>query len=225
MFVPMLFYDADSQEPLPLYHNCQTLHKIGRTADFAAELQHCDLPILQIEGKLRQDFLRQILAAKKSFALLGLDALTLAARQKLARDAKKRHCQTCWLTSLRCFAAAARLQEIISSGCLGVVTKMHWQGGHWEEYRVRDLLAWLSSQSELPTLNCSPSPNGTISLQATLGQAEITLTETGKSSLRVKINNFPEKYQLFNNDPFATELATLLLLAKSSANWTVLAKL
>ena len=224
MFVPMLFYDADSQEPLPPYSNCPVLHKIGRPDAFASELLRCDLPILQITGELRQNCLRQLLQAKKSFALLGLDELTLAGRERLARDAKKRHCQASWLTSLRCFAASARLQEIISSGCLGTLTKMHWQGGPWEEYRIRDLLSWLSLQPELPTLAYSHSHTGTICLQATLGQAEITLEESGRSSLRVKIQDFPEKNQTFTNDPFATELSTLLRLARSSASWTILAK-
>ncbi|NLF94823.1 MAG: hypothetical protein GX564_13130 [Oligosphaeraceae bacterium] len=225
MFVPILFYDSASQTPLPPFTRCPALQMVGRPDCFSAELQRCDLAILQVGGPLRQACLHELLAVRKSFALLGLDQETLRHRHSLAQRARKRRCRACWLASLRGFTAAARLQEIISSGCLGTVTAWEWQGGPWEPYQIQDLVAWLTGTNELTIPSFASSPAGTLQLQATLGQAEMTLDESGPSSMQVRMQNFPLKQYSFHNDPLATELATLLLLARQMQSWCILPEL
>lgn len=225
MFAPILFYDSASQTPLLPYSRCPVLQMAGNPAIFSAELQRCDLAILQVSGTIRQACLQELLTARKSFALLGLDQETLQHRHGLAQRARKRRCRTCWLTSLRGFTAAARLQEIISSGCLGKITAWQWQGGPWEPYQIQDLIAWLTATNEPPMQSFAPSPTGTLQLQTTLGQADMTLEASGHSSLQVKMQKFPPKQYHFHNDPLATELNTLLLLARSTQKWSILPEL
>ncbi len=226
MFVPMVFYDSACQSPAEILSRCPVLQSCGDSAAFASELRRCDLAILQVTGAIRQECLQLLLAQRKSFALLELDDICLNNRQNLAQQVQKRRCRACWLNSLRGFSAVAKLQEVLSSGCLGSVTDWRWQGGKWAKYQVYDLLAWLNAPVELhPLTDDKPTTEGILQLHTTLGQAKITLATTGCSKLQYKIQEFPQKCLTFSNDPLKAELETLLILAQSADSWPILPKL
>ncbi|MFA6930812.1 MAG: hypothetical protein WCT05_10830 [Lentisphaeria bacterium] len=227
-FSTILFFDETTQRSDESIRRLSNLSFAGNLSRLIDGLPACDLVFLQAGGKLRQEAIKLLLKAKKSFALLGLEPADLEDSSRLQRAARKRHIQVCWLGSLRFFPAAARLKELLSGACLGDVqqaTCFESLNSPWESYQLRDLLQWLLPENQCPIL-AQPQeedPGITIRIIASKGEASIRLQKKQPGLFQLKQLHGPEKHILCSEHASPIELGLLLLLCQQKQPWKILA--
>jgi hypothetical protein len=225
----LLFYDEEKQLPADKFRRLPGLHAAGNLTCFGEALENSNLVFLQVGGELRQEAVKLLLKKRKSFALLGLENSDLLDTERLQIAARKKHLQVCWLGSLRFRQAAARLQELLSSGCLGEI--LHWQFAEapdspWTPYQTQDLINWLLPGEKAADSAILQLGNEELSLeiQASNGSAKIQLQKEQTDIFRMKLQQGKEKILACSNDAEASEIGTLLLLHKLNKPWQIMAK-
>jgi len=224
----LLFYDQSSQQPSAKLDRLPGLLRVASLSQFEASLENSNLVFLQAGGKLRQDAIKLLLGKKKSFALLDLENADLLNSERLRIAARKKHIQVCWLGSLRFRQAAARLQELLSSGCLGEIAhcQISKSPDSWTAYQTQDLLNWLLPKEISIDTNLQQisTDDFTLEIEASNGSAIIQLRKKQADSFRMKLKQKTEKFLACYNNAENTELSTLLLLHKLNKPWQIMAK-
>lgn len=223
----LLFYNELNQQPASMGAKIPDLQIIGNLPSLKEAMENSGLVFIQATGELRQEAIKALLAKRKSFALLGLDPADLPVSPRLRTAARKKHFQVCWLGSLRFRQAAAKLKELLSSGCLGEISQCtKTNSSLWANYQTNDLLDWLLAEqkSAATFLSSSDKEDFTIEITASNGNAKLQLRKNGSDTLITKFNENKEKTLTFANNCKITEVATLLFLHKANKPWQMMAK-
>jgi hypothetical protein len=222
----LLFYDDQSQQPSGKLSRLPRLHTAGNLTHFEEALENSSLVFLQAGGKPRQEAIKLLLKKRKSFALLGLENAGLVDNDRLRAAVRKKHLQVCWLGSLRFRQAAARLQELLGSGCLGEILHCQYAESLWAHYQTQDLLDWLLAEKK--TLATILTTGGTkefsLEIQGSNGSAKIHLRKEQPDIFQMKLQQGREKILVCDNNAETSEIDTLLLMHKLNKPWQMMAK-
>ncbi|NMA42016.1 MAG: hypothetical protein GX946_01390 [Oligosphaeraceae bacterium] len=227
----LLYCEAQSQAPAPIIGLLPGLRIVASLEELhnALSLEH-PLTFVQAKGKMRQDAVRLLCRQKQDFALLGLEKDDLDNATRLAQLARKKKLRLCWLGSLRFCQGAARVKELLQSGCCGTLLTCECKIDNttiWQQYQIDDLVNWLLQEEQSTcktkyTENTEPKLN--ITLRCSMAQLELTLLNQQESKLKLKFEGQKERSMSFKNSPILTELGLLLKVRQEEKDWPLLAK-